>query len=219
MIHIVKLYKSFCYYLVKSRQETTKFDFKLFLKIWVNDHLLKKSPLDANLPWMPYSAIFELNSIIKPNFNILETGCGGSTIFFLKNSQSVISIEHDEKWIQKLRKHPQIAKQNAEWQLICTPISDLSENKLRTNYLDSLRIQKDNSFDLICIDGRLRSKSLILASQKLRDGGFLILDNADRDDYKEGIEFINRLGWQSKEMGGICYGYNWDSYATIWQKP
>jgi len=85
-------------------------------------------------------------------------------------------------------------------------------------YLDFLTTRKDESYDLISIDGRLRNESLKIASYKVKRGGFILLDNSDRNEYKQGIEFINSLGWSRQDLNGFCYSLEWDSRSTIWQR-
>ena len=43
-------------------------------------------------------------TIIKKDFNILETGCGGSSLFYLRRCNKLTSLEHDRKWLRELEK-------------------------------------------------------------------------------------------------------------------
>ena len=64
---------------------------------------------------------------------------------------------------------------------IFTP--DKYNNTDDSPYLQRIRELPDNSFNLGSIDGRLRSKSLIISADKIMSGGHLLLDNSDRVEY------------------------------------
>jgi predicted O-methyltransferase YrrM len=154
--------------------------------------------------------------VISKDFNILETGSGGSSLFFLQRCKTLTSLEHDKKWILELENKISFANYKNRWSLV---LRDLKTDSLNDSpYLDFLTTQKDESFDLISIDGRLRNESLKIASYKLKRGGFILLDNSDRNEYKQGIEFINSLGWSRQDLNGFCYSLEWDSRSTIWQR-
>lgn len=212
----INYYKDFRYRIRKTKHISDSYTLSLFLKIWVSDRLLKLSPISASLPWMPYSTILKLNYIIKKDFNILETGSGGSSLFFLQRCNNLTSVEHDNKWLKELEKNISLTNFKERWTIVLKQLNEKSKNE--SPYLDFLRKQQDESFDLISVDGRLRSESLKISSNKVKKGGYLLLDNSNREAYAEGINFIDRLGWSRKELTGFCYGYEWDSQSTIWQK-
>jgi hypothetical protein len=96
--------------------------------------------------------------------------------------------------------------------------TELSKNSQTSPYLEYLESLNDHHFDLISIDGRLRSESLKIASKKVKRNGYILLDNSDREEYSDGINFLNKLGFIKKELSGLCYSFDWDSKSTIWQK-
>ena len=57
-------------------------------------------------PWLTTAAINYLNNYINKIYNIkiLEFGSGGSTLWFAKqaNINTIISIEHDPRWLKKV---------------------------------------------------------------------------------------------------------------------
>ena len=211
------LYKDFRYRLNRSKIESEKFKLSFFFKIWICDKLLNIEPTKSSLPWMPYNAIFELHSIIKKDSIVLETGTGGSTFFFLKRCKSLISIEHDKSWIKKVMSEYKKFKNKDSWDLVHRNLK-CNQNSQTSPYLEYLESLNDHHFDLISIDGRLRSESLKIASKKVKRNGYILLDNSDREEYSDGINFLNKLGFIKKELSGLCYSLDWDSKSTIWQK-
>jgi len=217
---IYNKYRNFRYRLSRTAKESVSFDFSLFLKVWINDQLLKRSPLKAGLPWMTYNAILYLNDIITSDFNIMETGCGGSTIFFLnKACRNLISIEHDDKWMEILINDKRIRKFSHRWEKFCENLnsSDAKETN-RSPYLDRIKKQPKDKYDLVSIDGRLRSDSLIIASTKVKNNGYILLDNSERPQYQAGINHLDNLGWKRIDFTGLCYNFDWESSTSIWQK-
>ena len=187
------------------------------MKIWFFDRIFKKQPLDACLPWMSYNSIFALDSIIKKDFNILETGSGGSTFFFLKRCKTLLTLEHDTNWIEKLKLPEAISYKKRAWKLIHRNLK--SDSKSRNSpYLEFLNSLDNECFDMICIDGRLRNESLIIAIKKVKEGGFILLDNSDRKEYRNGIDLLDSSKFSKRIFSGLCYSFDWDTQSTLWKK-
>ncbi|MDA9962496.1 hypothetical protein N9D63_06385 [Opitutales bacterium] len=175
--------------------------------------------MNAGLPWMTYNAIFFLNNILKGNEIVFETGCGGSTIFYLERVKSLLSIEHESSWSEKLKRDRRISKYSKKWECAHRNLNlDKYNNTDDSPYLQRIRELPDNSFSLGSIDGRLRSKSLIISADKIMRGGYLLLDNSDRVEYKEGIHYLKEHEWRKTDLSGLCYDYDWESSTTVWQK-
>ena len=220
MISPLKLFKDYKYCLFRSKTESKYFIRSLFHKIWFHDKVLKSEPLNAGLPWMTYNAIFFLNNILKGDEIVFETGCGGSTIFYLERVQSLFSIEHESSWLEKLKRERRIVKYSNKWEFSLRDLHPEKHNNVDdTPYLQRIRELPDNSFNLGSIDGRLRSQSLIISADKIMSGGHLLLDNSDRKTYSEGMEHLDNLGWEKKTLNGIGFNQEWESYSCVWRKP
>ena len=220
MISTLKLFKDYNYCLFRSKTESSYFVRSLFHKIWFHDKVLKSSPLNAGLPWMTYNAIFFLNNILKGNEIAFETGCGGSTIFYLERVQSLLSIEHESSWSGKLKRDKRISKYSKKWECAHGDLHlDKSNNADDSPYLQRIRELPDNSFNLGSIDGRLRSQSLIISANKIMSGGHLLLDNSDRITYTEGMQYLDELGWFKETLNGLGFDQKWESYSCVWRKP
>src|SRR5438270_13938588 len=57
-----------------------------------------KTPLDLELPWFSYAAIDFLETFLEPHMSVCEYGSGGSTVFFARRVESVVSIEDNRQW-------------------------------------------------------------------------------------------------------------------------
>src|SRR5690554_7836675 len=80
-----------------ARENATLRHIKQFRR-WYNDKRSGDTTLSRELPWMTYDAIDFLSSIAAPDHEVFEWGSGGSTLFFARRCDRVISVEHDKKW-------------------------------------------------------------------------------------------------------------------------
>jgi len=59
--------------------------------------------IEIGYPWLSYGAIISMEQLLKPTHNVLEFGCGGSTIFFSRRCNSVKSYDCNKEWVEKTR--------------------------------------------------------------------------------------------------------------------
>ena len=131
-------------------------------------------------PWLTTAAINYLNNYINKIYNIkiLEFGSGGSTLWFAKqaNINTIISIEHDPRWLKKVESKLQtlnLSNKNLKRFLLNTP-----------NYFLICNNYPNNFFDIILVDSIQRIKCIENSIRVLRPGGILILDNCENEKYK-----------------------------------
>lgn len=125
-------------------------------------------------PWLTPEAIAILEGWLVPEYVGLEWGSGRSTLWFASRVESLISIEHDTRWYQrvqrKLLEHP---RNNV------TLVLAASE---RDDYLRPARALENASLDFALVDGvsALRDQCAECIIPKIRPGGLLILDDIHR---------------------------------------
>lgn len=196
------------------------------------------SSLKDELPWLTFAAIDFIKKNISRDHVVFEYGGGGSTLFFLKNSAKVVTVEHDKSWFEKLKgivKHKKI--EHWEGNFIHPEIDqypnkkDISDpndyasddgNYKNVNfkkYVTAIEKYPDNHFDWILIDGRARTSCLAHSIPKLKIGGYLILDNAERKYYTETQkETINtNFDLLINTFGAIPFVEDF-SQTNIWKK-
>ncbi len=71
---------------------------------------------------------------------------------------------------------------------------------------------------MIIIDGLHRNECLIEAYEKLSEGGVIILDDSERAEYKQGINFILEKGFKSLEFWGIAPTILFKKCTTVFYK-
>jgi predicted O-methyltransferase YrrM len=187
----------------------------LFYFDWISSLKVKEREkvLLADRPWLTFRAIKWLNSYIKPWMRVFEYGSGGSTLFLAKRIESLVSIEHDEKWYQHvadiLKKEYII---NVSYILIKSMmIPGIGKNAIDPNeygsgfkeeyqeldfsqYVKIIDNYPDDSFDVILIDGRSRPSCIKHAVKKIKKNGVIILDNANRERYNSAkIQYLSNF--------------------------
>lgn len=129
--------------------------------------------------------------------SVLEWGSGNSTKYFTEFlmkqgiKYSWESVEHDKGWFEAVKK----------WKL--PNVEVCYAEKGSPEYFD-----RKGKYDVIFVDGRNRRKCLVKAQELLKEGGSVLLHDADREYYHSGFEgyngrFLNPKGelprlWQGK---------------------
>jgi len=154
-----------------------------------------REPVDVNgkeIPWFNYSSIHFLDQRIRKEFSIFEYGSGNSTFWFSERAHKVISIEYDEKWFKKLENRI-LTIQNINLIFI------KPESKEYAKYI----LGFTEEFDIVIIDGRDRVKCGLNSLKALKKDGVIIWDDAERERYKEGHDFLYSNGFKSIEFFGL----------------
>jgi len=191
--------------------------------------------LDEAEPWIPFAAATWLGHYLQRNMKVFEYGSGGSTIFLSERVQKVYSIEHDKEW------HAQVSKAlaqrgvtNCTYQLrepkpiggIFSAVDDPQVSRFiyddyypgttLDEYVGAIDVHPDHTFDLILVDGRVRTECIQHAIPKIKAGGYLMLDNSNNDNV---AEIVHKLRSYSRtEFRGIAPGWppaRWTN--TVWK--
>jgi predicted O-methyltransferase YrrM len=124
------------------------------------------------IPWLAPDVIERLESLIQPDWEILEHGSGGSTLWFAERAKSVTAIEIDPDWQMVVKSK---APENVTIDSIC---------------------KADKKCDLLLIDGepvKTRAMWIDMAPNLVKPGGWVVLDNANRPEYAEERKALHAL--------------------------
>ena len=207
-----------------------------FYPMWVND-LEGQSPLTMELPWMTYRSIDFLRETVKSDFRVFEYGSGGSTMFFSQRCRQLVSVEHDPEWAVSVREA--ITKRsagNVDFKLI-EPVKDAvgsdvdaadpesfasGERHYKScsfeDYVRSIDAYADESFDIVAVDGRARQTCISHARSKVKVGGWLILDDAERDRYQRAQSLLDNDQWRRVDFNGPAPCKRYFAVTRAWQK-
>lgn len=180
------------------------------------------------IPWITDSAALWLGKNLKRKMNVFEWGSGGSTFFISKRVKSIISIEHDTKWYRMMKQIIRFKDlQNISYKLIRPergnkiPLEYKSSDesfsgKTFQKYCESILDYSNEFFDLVVVDGRARVGCVQKAVDKVKRGGYLILDNSEREEYKKAFSILKNWKRVDFEGFGPLNSYPWRT--TVFQK-
>lgn len=176
------------------------------------------------VPWLPHLATAFLGAIVRPDMTVFEWGCGGSTLWFADRVTRVISIEHNAEW--QIEDRP-----NVEFRHIPPEAGELGNDPSNPFHYRSLSMGgvdfRDyclaindvyGHIDLIFIDGRARASCLYHAQRRIRPGGYIVLDNAERGYYLDQT-LIFFEGWNRAAFYGDGPENNYKWETVVWQAP
>lgn len=161
-----------------------------------DDILYGRSALKNGEPYIVPDALDYLNSIVAPTWTVFEWGAGGSTVYFARHCAAVISIEHAQKWTERVRK--MVASMgNVSIQYV--PIGNSHANP------DAILSHPDGTFNMVFVDGeaRVRDRCLENSWSKVVDGGYIMLDNSNwwKGSLPEGWERVDFIETGLKWIG------------------
>ena len=165
------------------------------------DYLLTQA-----VPWITFDAARFLKSQLHKQkcVRVFEYGSGASTLFWLKHCDECTSVEHDPEWFEVITQRVTQAKKSHhfDYRLVMphpingsaalqdpsSPTDYLSTDSAFTNYSFKEYVSQidqfpEAHFDIILIDGRARPACIVHSLNKIKPGGMIIVDNADRSYY------------------------------------
>ena len=133
-------------------------------------------------PWLSPAAILLLDNWLKKTDRALEWGSGRSTRWFARRVSHLVSVEDSPEWYATVRES--LSKEDllksVDYRLIgCGEFNEQSEPETHP-YADAIGTFPDQHFDFIMVDGNIRLPCMRQALAKLKPGGLLALDNANR---------------------------------------
>lgn len=143
-----------------------------------------------SIPWLSPKAIEFFGSILAPEYDVLEFGAGGSTLWLSERVATVESYEPIREWREEVQKR---AGDNVA-------------------FLAEPDFSPVEYYDLIFIDGEpvgVRGVWLFFAPAMAKPGGWIVLDNANRPEYaieRESLkEFADLVFTANGNEGGTRY--------------
>ena len=188
--------------------------------------------LEAPSPWMTFDAIDRIAGHLQDGMRVFEYGSGGSTLFWLRRKVELVSIEHDPAWFDVVKGKLPVGG-NVDYRLVppepfdeanvgkdpADPLAyvsmdEPSRGRTYRAYATQIDAYPDAHFDVVIVDGRARPCCLWHAAPKVKPGGLLVLDNANRDYYLKSLG--QRLaGFRRERYEGIGPVDAWTSETDV----
>ncbi len=151
--------------------------------------------LHPEAPWFVPDSIAFIEGVLSPSFTAFEWGAGRSTLWFARRIRRVISVEGRREWHdevqQQIRKEELTDKVDLRLAEVTTEFAFKPEEVER--YAGAIDPVPDHSLDLVVVDGHFRAACLERCLGKIREGGFLVIDNADVPDLEPYRRFLERM--------------------------
>jgi SAM-dependent methyltransferase len=163
-------------------------------------------------PWIVPASIGWLRRRIRSDWSVLELGSGRSTVWFAGRAGQVISVEDNEYWYPRTKKRlEQVGMANVDLRL--RPVEDFPRE---------VAALPDASFDLVVVDFLeapevTRIDCIRPAREKVRPGGYLLLDDSDRPGYAEAFELLS--GWRFRQFSGVKDEWPEACETGIFERP
>lgn len=118
--------------------------------------------------------------------SVWEYGSGDSTVWLMSVASKVISIEHNKLFFDRINL-PCVRLIESEYSGIRGDTSDpdgyFSDETTNTFRAYCSSIDGEGPFDVITIDGRARPSCIKHARSRIKQGGLIVLDDAERSYY------------------------------------
>lgn len=157
-------------------------------------------------PWWVKNVADLVKSKLSKNMTVFEWGSGNSTLFIAQNVGSVVSVEHNLMWYERMQ---EIIPRNVRL--------EFCELTYGGEYCKKIFNEKEK-FDLIIVDGRDRVNCAINAVEYIKENGIIIWDDTHREAYQEGYDFLKEHGYKQLQLSGITYSHAFMHYTSIFYK-
>lgn len=159
------------------------------------------------IPWVTYSFVDFIKERISKEHSVFEFGSGNSTLFYAKYADKVVSVEHDQAWYEKIK--------NTK-----APNSDIIYEELQPDgQYSRTALNFLQKFDIIIVDGRDRVNCCKNSLEALSERGVLVLDDSERQEYSDAIEFFKQKGFKHLSFSGISPGLFYRKSTSVFYRP
>ena len=130
---------------------------------------------NPSAPWLTSESIEILDQVIRRSDICVEFGSGKSTKWLATRCAKLTSIEHDKNYFEMVTRQLE-GFENVD--VLFRPLDD--RKKAGANYIEVIKALEDGSIDVVLNDGKCRDNIALTSVDKLRSGGLLVIDNAER---------------------------------------
>lgn len=148
------------------------------------------------IPWYTYPCIDFLKYRSYEDKNVLEFGGGQSTIWWSSRAKTVVTLEGDREWYEKIKN---TMPDNVDLHYVSMKNKDINVSQVN-KVLDA---KQYSVYDVIIIDGLFRYEMIEIALPLMKDDGMIICDNAERIGFCEGFKEsgLNRVDFFGNAPG------------------
>jgi len=125
-------------------------------------------------PWLCPDANAYLANALETESTCFEWGSGRSTIWLAKRVNRLVSIEHDETWLNHVERRLGLLRSHG------VELQRVSEEE--RPYVEPIDAFTQDSIDIVLVDGisKFRDSCALAALPKIRSGGIIMVDDIQR---------------------------------------
>jgi hypothetical protein len=162
-------------------------------------------------PWLVPAATREIDRLLTSDKRVLELGAGRSTCWFATRAGFVTTFESDPAWAA-----------DVQGRLAESGLSERVDFRLldSSSFADAVASLPDESVDIVfvdCVEAADRVACAAAARQKIRPGGYLVLDDSDRPRYRPAQELL--AGWPILRFSGLKDEVLTATETSIFRRP
>jgi predicted O-methyltransferase YrrM len=158
-------------------------------------------------PILSKEAIAKLEEVVTGQ-RVAEIGSGKSTIWLAERARILWSVEHDSDWYFNVSR-------------VLEPRPTLHYLYVEAPALP-VALSKKGMFDVVIVDcyDKYRNPAVKIMSEKVKPGGWMVLDDVERPMYRSSLEFL--ADWQGEIVTGIkrhpIHGRKYETSCGFWRK-
>ena len=156
-------------------------------------------------PWVSPETRNWLDFYLKKNMIVFEYGSGGSTVFFAKRVKKIISVEYQRFWFVSVVLALLCRGKTNFFLHLYPPERDKKIDRLYMSndpninmfsykkFVQSIDSYPNHFFDLVFVDGRARNQCIKHSLPKVKNNGYLLLDDSERTIYNPGEKLLAKF--------------------------
>lgn len=158
------------------------------------------------IPWVTYPFIDFISERLNSDMNIFEFGSGNSALYYSQKVDSITSVKHNQAWYNKISK---ITPSN---------VTLIYKVLIENNEYSKCLKDREMIYDIIIVDGVDRNNCIFNSVNFLNNNGVFVLDDSERDEYKEATSFLSSKNFKRLDFWGMAPGILYKKCASIFYK-
>ncbi|HLM50064.1 MAG TPA: hypothetical protein VK279_05910 [Solirubrobacteraceae bacterium] len=193
-------------------------------------------PLGDGRPVMTFAAAQRFAAAVD-GARVFEWGAGGSTILALGRAAHLTTVECDAHWAGQVAERVGAGGDRWTVRVVSAAVDDAARGADPSvpeaavsaspafsgfsfaDYVAAIGAERDGSLDVVLVSGRARPGCLMRAVSKLRPGGLLVLDHAERPWYGRVAAELAAAGWPRTDFSGPGPYAERFWITAMWRKP
>lgn len=159
----------------------------------------------APLPWATLPFVDFIAPRLDRGWTIFEYGAGASTLFYAARVRAVTAVEHNARFAAELRP------------TLPSNVQLLVQDEAGAGYCEAVKTGGARPV-LVSVDGEDRNRCVTAAIAGMSDDGVLVLDDAERPEYRPAHERLTNAGFRAVEFWGVAPGMVTRKCTTVFYR-